>query len=674
VPLVTIARPAPVPAPVAPPSRGDRIRKSAAQKTRHGLFYATLGLPILALCCIYWLGNQTLRGRFRHHLRPFWVACLAWYPVWWAPLAWLGLAVALYLFPTALRLFPMGDRISPREQVGLADAACLLAAWQVIAPGLDLVTQVGLFLEFTAAGLFPWWASRAWRTEPEVAPEVHPMVEQWAWEVAEHPKAGPLAGTWLTHDPETGRFHLRAPIDGEDGVEGAAERACRLMCRPRGTITISPAPNEDPWDANDFFVALTERHDAAVVRYLSPDGLDGIDRDGSFVTADTADGRPALGAVRGPSGAAHVLILAPTRYGKGVVMRQYGTALSRWEKGWLNVADCKGEEEGGAGVPELRHGADVYGWTRDQWRACVEMHHEIFSARAGRYGRAGRNFWHPDAEVDGYYDPLAALMIDEQRKMIKAWGRPVLSKLEDMSSQGASFGISLIVNTQKGDAESLGSTAFRNDLRGNGTVYIGRFEDAQAARDATQGFDVDPMKLPNAKGWWYVKSALHAVPLVPMRSRLLATSDELEFMGFDAPYGTAEDWLADTRRAKLHPQDVEIVAKWAEWFTDSAPAEPEPTPEPARETVEVAAGVHVEAPARILHAVPAQSAPDTKPALTLIPEIARQAGVVMTRGEIADAAGISPEYASDRLKKLKEMGVMTEAKTADGRPGWRATA
>jgi hypothetical protein len=89
---------------------------------------------LLALACLYWLANQTIRGRFRHHLRPFWVACLAWYPAWWTQLAWLGAATVLYLFPRALYLFPMGDRISPREQAGLADAACLLAAWQVIAP------------------------------------------------------------------------------------------------------------------------------------------------------------------------------------------------------------------------------------------------------------------------------------------------------------------------------------------------------------------------------------------------------------------------------------------------------------------------------------------------------------------------------------------------------------
>jgi hypothetical protein len=497
-----VAPSATVPAPPPPPpSLSKRAARAAGKQAGRGFGWCLkmlfLGVPFLVLACGYWLINQTIRGRFRHHLRPFWVACAAWYVTPWTPWAWLGLATCLYLLPNR------GRWLSAREQASLADAACILAAWQVLAPGLELPVRGVLFLEFTAAGLAPWWLSRAWRTEPAVEPEVHPLVQQWEWDVATHPKAGPLADTWLTHDPETGRFHLRAPIDGDDGVEAAAERACRLLCRPRGTLTISPAPNEEPWDANDFFVAATERHDATVVRYWS-DG--DVSERGTFETADSTDGRAAVAALRGPSGAAHVLILAPSRHGKGIVVRQFGVALARWDQAWMAVADCKGEEEGGAGVPELRTGADVYGWTRDQWRAVIEMKHEMFSARAGRYGRAGRNFWHPDAVVDGYADPLLATIIDEMRKLNKAWGRAVIGKLEDISSQGASFGCGLIVDTQKGDAESLGSTAFRNDLRGNGTVYIGRYADAQAARDATQGFDVDPMKLPAASGWWLIKS------------------------------------------------------------------------------------------------------------------------------------------------------------------------
>jgi hypothetical protein len=160
-----------------------------------------------------------------------------------------------------------------------------------------------------------------------------------------------------------------------------------------------------------------------------------------------------------------------------------------------------------------------------------------------------------------------------------------------------------------------------------------------------------------------------------MRARLLPTRDELEFMDFQAPHGTVEDWLVGTKRAKLHPQDQEIVEKWRPWFEDAPPAEVEPEPvyaaEPERQVIEVAAGVHVEEPRR-LAAVP-DLQPDTKPALDLIPDVVRKGGV-MTRGEIAEAVGIKPEYASDRLKKLKEMGVVTEARTADGRPGWRVVA
>lgn len=663
---LTVAPAGPAPARYEEPQKADLAPLFAVLK--FVFWTATLkpllmGLALTAMA-LYWLANQTIRGRFRHHLRSIWVAGSAWYVTAWTPWAWLGIAVALYLFPNP------GKWLSAREQAGLADAACLLGAWQVIAPGFDRWVQAGLFLEFATAGLMPWWMSRAWRTEPEPLPEVHALVEAWEWQVAVHPKAGPLAGTVLTYDPAHERFHLRAPIDGEDGVEAAAERACRLLCRPRGTLTISPAPNEDPWDANDFFVAATERHDAGIVRYLAESDLADVDQDGSFITADTADGRPAPGALRGPSGAAHVVILAPSRYGKGIVMRQYGVALARWEKAFLNIADCKGETEGGAGVPELRHGADVYGWQRDQWRACVEMHHELFSARAGRYGRAGRNFYHPDAVVDGYADPLAALMIDEMRKMYKAWGKAVVTKLEDMASQGASFGVSLIVNTQKGDADSLGSTTLANDLRGNGTVYIGRYEHAQAARDAIQGFGVDPMKLPDAKGWWYVKSAFYPVPLVPMRSRLLPTSDELEFMGFATPNGTAEDWLTGTRRAKLHPQDQEIVEKWRSWFED-APQPVDSTPERPVQAEEPAPGVHVEQPVR-LHVVPQQAQGDTKAARQLIPDVLRNAGRVMTRGEIAAEVGCTPEYANAVLKELRDgmPPVVAQAKTEKGQPGW----
>jgi hypothetical protein len=113
--------------PVTPPKSTRETIVTAWRRFKRvatALFFPAL----LALACTYWLGNQTLRGRFRHHLRPFWVACAAWYVTPWTPWAWLGLAVALYLAPNR------GRWLSAREQASLADAACLLAAWQVITP------------------------------------------------------------------------------------------------------------------------------------------------------------------------------------------------------------------------------------------------------------------------------------------------------------------------------------------------------------------------------------------------------------------------------------------------------------------------------------------------------------------------------------------------------------
>jgi hypothetical protein len=668
----TLAPAAPIPALPAPPPRkslGQRFRSWLASKAGDGLLLvlvkAPIGAAVVLFGCTYWLANQTIRGRFRHHLRPFWVACLAWYTApWWAPLTWLGVAGALYLLPNP------GRWLSAREQAGLADAACLLAAWEVLAPGLELPVRAVLFLEFTAAGLFPWWLSRAWRTEPEVPVLPDEWEERWEVEVSTSEKAGPLADTVLIHDPDAGRYRLRArPGAGGDAIAKADGLACSLLSRPRGTVTIAHDPEGD---ANDFLVAFTERNDATVIRYADGPSLT---RTGTVTIADTADGRPVEVAVFTPAGAAHVVVLATNRYGKGVLMRNLAVELCLWDKAFVIVVDAKGDDDGGSGLPELRGYADVYAWRKSQWKAAIHFEHELFQARARRYSTARQAFWHPDKPVDGHCDPLIAAIKDELRNIKKSVvSRTELDMLEQLSSMGATYGIGQYLDTQKGDAESMFSTAFRNDVRGNGTTFAGRAGDAQAAGIATQDFGIDLSTLPNGKGWWRIKTTLTDVPAVPARVRMYPTRDELEYQaGIAAPFGTVDDWLSRTVEAKLHPEDAEIWERWRPEFEEAPAAVPEPAPEPVRETVEVASGVHVEAPARILHAVPTQPLPDTTPALDLIPKIVREGGV-MTRGEIAEAAGIKPEYASDRLKKLKEMGVMTEARTADGRPGWRVVA
>jgi hypothetical protein len=674
--LITRTRPAP-PEPIPVIVHHAPIW-TATRLTGRGLFWlAAVGFKLLfqsgalSLACLYWLANQTIRGRFRHHLRPAWVACLAWYPAWWTPLAWLGLAVALYLFPTALYLFPMGDRISPREQASLADAACLLAAWQVIAPIVDWPVQVALFLEFTAAGLFPWWASRAWKAEIPALPDE--WEERWEIEVAASPKAGPLAGTVLTLDPTGDRYRLTAPRGSDAAAIAKADPlACSLLARAPGTVTISLDPDAT---INDFLVAFTDREDGTVARYW-----DGITRRTTenglteITVADAIDSRPMDIPLTQPGGVSHGVVLAGSGHGKGILMRIICLEMCLWDKAWLAVADCKGEDQGGAGLPEFRDWADVYGWSRDQWKASVLMFHELYSARAGRYGAAQRPFWHPDATVDGYLDPAAYLVIDELGKMMRAHGsKDFVSKLEDLAAAGRSFGCGVWVDNQRGGRNDIVTPGFRNNIRKNGTALIGQFGDRNSGSVAVQDLKVDLTKLPTAPGWWYIKGGITDVPAVKARSRLLASVDEVEFLGLQAPHGTVEEWLARTVSAKLHPADQEIVDKWRPEFVDTAAAVPEPIPEPVVTSEEPAPGVHVEAAPRILHAVPTQPLPDTKAAIDVIVEVLRQSGP-MTRGEVAKAVRIADTYASERLKTLERLGKVTRTATLDGRAGWKATA
>jgi hypothetical protein len=646
--------------PVTPPKSTRETIVTAWRRFKRvatALFFPAL----LALACTYWLGNQTLRGRFRHHLRPFWVACAAWYVTPWTPWAWLGLAGALYLTPNR------GRWLSAREQASLADAACLLAAWQVITPGLEATVRGVLFLEFTAAGLAPWWLSRAWKSERPALPDE--WEERWEYEVATSPKAGPLADTILTRDEAAGRYRLRCtPGNGGPGIAKADALACSLLSRPPGTVTISHDPEGD---INDYLVAFTDRTDGTVVRYA--DGPT-IDDDGTIAIADTADGRAIRVAIYTPAGAAHFLILATNRYGKGVIMRNIGLELCVWDKAFVIVVDAKGNNDGGSGLPELRGAADVYAWRKADWKAAIHLEHELFEARSSRYsGKAA--FWHPNKPVDGYCDPLIASMKDELRNISKSIGRRELDMLEQLSSMGATYGIGQYGDSQKGDAESTFSTAWRNDIRGNGTVFIGRAGDSQAAGIAAQGFDVDLSRLPNGRGWWLIKTSLTDAPLVPARGRLYPTRDEVDYQGgIEAPHGTVEDWLTMTRRAKLHPQDQEIVERWRPEFEDAPPAEVEPEPvyaaEPERQVVEVAAGVHVEEPRR-LAAVP-DLQPDTKRARQIIPDLLRQSGP-MTRKDIAARTGLHEVYVSQVLKELRDATPPVVAQTTiDGKAGWRA--
>jgi hypothetical protein len=134
----------------------------------------------------------------------------------------------------------------------------------VLACDLPWSWGVPIWMPLAVAAVWPWSKHRRVRPVEVAVEESHPLEEEWAALVAVAPNAGPLTGSVLTHDPANARFRLTVPPTSPDGADKADDLACRLLRRPRGTVTISPDPDGL---ADDYLVAFTERTDGAVVRY-----------------------------------------------------------------------------------------------------------------------------------------------------------------------------------------------------------------------------------------------------------------------------------------------------------------------------------------------------------------------------------------------------------------------
>jgi hypothetical protein len=156
---------------------------------------------------------------------------------------------------------------------------------------------------------------------------------------------------------------------------------------------------------------------------------------------------------------------------------------------------------------------------------------------------------------------------------------------------------------------------------------------------------------------------------VKARARMLPSREEVEFLGFEAPHGTVEEWLARTRRATLHPADCGDRGEVGEGVRrparDRSPSPslsvPRASPRPA-------------SPSRS-HAAAPSSPPSRGPATAreLIPDVLRTAGRALTRSEIADMIGQSPTYVSGLLAEMEGQAVK-RATTPDGKQGWTVAA
>jgi hypothetical protein len=697
---LAVASAAPIPVPPPKPTLRKRAATAVGNKVKRGLGCALgaifLGLPFLTFACSYWLINQTIRGKFRNHLRALWVACSAWYLTPWTPWAWVAAGLVLACAPEPSRW--IGDRawVSDREMGMLARACALLAGWQILTPNLPWQYRGGSFVVVVVAGLArfwwsrywrrpdgPWWRVSSWRT-PYVEPGLS-FVEIWHKGIAE--SVDKLAGEFLEADDDTGSYLIR--LDNTLASEAAtldayAEKAAHEFTGlpyPRGSITLSNPPSM-PSPAY-LRVTVSSDPDTAVSRITYFDGPT-LGKDGRYLAGYSRAGAPVYGRLWRVGGGANFLAFGVPGSGKGGAMRTHlsEAVLSPYVFGV--GLDCKGVEgeddvfRGGAGIPEVAAGLEFYGRDKDAWEVGFLLTVDILAARAGRYSDAGQSKWYPDLAVDGYCDPMWLMAIDEIAIFVRAFPQ-FKGKFGELLALQRSFGMGTAGTSQNGQApEFFGVTKIRSDWRGNGITYAGHVGDTQARTAAQSDWNISYARLPKGQWQFPLNKIDHGVSTDPIRWRYLPSAVERDHEGLSGEFGIAEEWMERRAPAKLHSQDEDIFSKWMERLGAKAnpvanAGKPEPALEPVRETVEVAAGVHVEAPARILHAVPTQPLPDTTPALDLIPKIVREGGV-MTRGEIAEAAGIKPEYASDRLKKLKEMGVMTEARTADGRPGWRVVA
>lgn len=402
-----------------------------------------------------------------------------------------------------------------------------------------------------------------------------------------------------------------------------------------------------------------------------------------WVCADTLDGRGLTVRIAQKGGGANVIVIAASGSGKGSILRQVGIVAACHPKALLLVNDCKGDEEGGAGVPELADAADAYGRTKEQWYAVEAMRVDIYSARAERYGKAKQQFWHPDKPVDGHCDPLVVGMTDEYRRFISLF--PKFAEAErQMAAAQRSFGMQVTKATQRGGGEDFGGsttgpgTAIRNDWRGNGTTFIGRAGDSVAAKVAAQDFGVDVAKLPPEQGWFFIDSKIDNVLSVMGRIRMIPTFEEVAYLGFEHPHGTVEDILTpDLVRPgvdQLHPQDRDIFERWRPEWEDkpAAPGDDTDSDETSlREVVEVVPGVSVE-PARRLALV--QSVTRKPTADELGADLLRSHDGPITRAEFANSLGISPGHASEVLARLVDAGVADKVDRVPGTryPGYQA--
>lgn len=564
-------------------------------------------------------GGKGLRematGKHRGAFLPVWPTLAALLPLPWAGPGWLALGSAFagtwvaiwatdHEFSLAEKL--PGRAIEPIEHLGTAARGVgrLLRATWTRAVGRKVFSNRELLLVATyceAVGIFqvirglvPAWGSLAvlvvlglypvclWVDGRRIRPPAKLTQFQETWNLLVPKRLPEMAGTWLSWDDKKhqGVWELDDALANEvreksDEIELALSHEMPEI--RRGSLELKH-------NKRDHVRHLRVRYtsdpigDASKTTYFEGPTLD---KEGRYLAGITPGGLAIQGRLYRKGGAAFSIVIGATGAGKGVIFRtMLANAFSS-----PNVFCVAVDGKGGTGIPWARLGADMYAWTPEQWALAIEMTYEILQARKLRYGKVGKDQWSPFTPlIPGEpCDPLFFLPVDEIQEVVKAWParskRGLTAKVETLSAQGRSVGVSGALSTQFGMVTDYWNNIIRTNFMGGGTTFVGKVGSRQSKQTAIQDQnDVDPSTLPDHEGWFLPISRIDtSVPRDAFRGVFLPTeADRVD--GDPAPFGVAEEVIPKiVKWATLHPDDQAIVDRYRNRWesTDSGLVVPE---------------------------------------------------------------------------------------------------
>lgn len=576
-------------------------------------------------------GGKGLRematGKHRGVFLPVWPTAAALLPLPWAAVGWLALGSAFagtwvaiwatdHEFSLAEKL--PGRAVEPIARLGTVIRGIgrlLRATWnktvgrRVFSDRELLVVAaycgaIGIFQ--ATRGLVPAWMSLIvlavlglypvclWVDSRRIRPPAKLTKFQETWNLLVPKRLPEMAGQWRSWDDKKhqGVWELDDAL-ANDVKDNAREIELALSHEMpevrRGSLELKHNKREH---VRYLVVRYTSDPigDASKISYFEGPTLD---KQGRYLAGVTPAGLAVHGRLARKGGSAFSIVVGATGAGKGVIFRTM--LVNAFSAPWVFTVAVDGK--GGTGIPWARLGADMYAMTQEQWALSIELVHAILEARKLRYGKVGRDQWSPFVPlVEGEpCDPQVFLPIDEIQEVVKAWPlrskRGLASKLETISAQGRSVGVSGALSTQFGLAPEYWTNVVRTNFMGGGTTFIGKVGGRQAKQAALQDVqDVDPSQLPDHNGWFVPISRIDdSVPRDAFRGIFLPTEADRQD-GDPAPFGVAEEVIPKlVRWAQLHPADQAIVDSFRDRWesTDS--------------------GLAVPAAAKTLHSVPTGS-------------------------------------------------------------------